>query len=121
MVERRRPRAPGTRAPPACLASTNALATLFIPLLPVDVKAGGQHIALGYRPYRIKRRVVTREADIVELQLHIGVPVPVQAGGPAMRLVSRAPGGCLRKVSAVMATSRRSVVWGKSVVVVCML
>src|SRR3546814_2299428 len=68
-------RAPGTRAPPACLASTNALATLFIPLLPVDVKAGGQHIALGYRPYRIKRRVVTREADIVELQLHIGVPV----------------------------------------------
>src|SRR3546814_1080238 len=54
MVERRRPRAPGTRAPPACLASTNALATLFIPLLPVDVKAGGQHIALGYRPYRIK-------------------------------------------------------------------
>src|SRR3546814_16130101 len=71
-------RSPGSRAPPACLASTNALATLFIPLLPVDVKAGGQHIALGYRPYRIKRRVVTREADIVELQLHIGVPVPVQ-------------------------------------------
>src|SRR3546814_13626484 len=95
MVVRGGRRPARTRAPPACVASMNALATLFIPLLPVGVKAGGQHSALGYRPYRIKRRVGTREADIVELQLHIGVPVPVQAGGPAMRLVSRARGGCL--------------------------
>src|SRR3546814_13035661 len=83
MVELRRPRAPGTRAPPACLASTHALATLFITLLPVDVKAGGQHIALGYRPYRIKRRVVTREADKVALKLNIGVPVLVLDHGRA--------------------------------------
>src|SRR5437763_14724442 len=70
----------------------------------IEMKAGGEGVALGSRSDRVERGVVTPEADPVDHQLGVRIEVPVEPGGEARGVVAGARGhGRLRQVEMVVA------------------